>query len=361
MTRASYTPPVKSLGKFPDPFIAEIAGQPDALRRAASGLAAHVDALETLRTRPAGGLVFAGMGSSYDACYPAVTALARAGIAATMVDTAELLHFRLPTLRREDDLVLVSQSGESAETVGVARALRDRGDAPRIVAVTNEPASSLATLADHALGTSAGEETGPSTMTFAAALVVLGALAHTVEGHRPMEVLAALTLEAEVAAVAIDELLARDTLPDDLVTWHGGRATTVILARGGARAAAEMGALTLKEAVGLPVESLQAAQFRHGPLELAGPHLAAMVIATEPETRELDLAMADELRALGTAVWTVTAGVEAAGATDIGPIDRLLAPAVAIVPAQLLAWRLAVLAGREPGTYVHAAKVTTRE
>jgi len=135
----------------------------------------------------------------------------------------------------------------------------------------------------------------------------------------------------------------------------------VILARGGGRAAAEMGALTLKEAVGLPVESLQAAQFRHGPLELAGPHLAAMVIATEPETVELDLAMADELRSLGTAVWTITGGVEAAGATDIGPIDRLLAPAASVVPAQLLAWRLAVLAGREPGTYVHAAKVTTRE
>jgi len=352
---------VKSLGKFPDPFIAEIAGQPDAMRRAAAGLARHVDALETLRGRPGRGLVFAGMGSSYDACYPAVTALARAGIAAAMVDTAELLHFRLPTLGRDDDLILISQSGESAETVGVTQALRDRGDAPRVIAVTNEPASSLATLADHTLGTSAGEETGPSTMTFAAALVVLGALAHMIEGHRPTEVLAALTLEAEVAAVAIEDLLARETLAEDLVTWHGGRATTVILARGGARAAAEMGALTLKEAVGLPVESLQAAQFRHGPLELAGPHLAAMVVATEPETRELDLGMADELRSLGTAVWTVTAGIEAAGATDIGPIDRLLTPAVAIVPAQLLAWRLAVLAGREPGTYVHAAKVTTRE
>ena len=92
---------MKSLGKFPDPFIAEIAGQPDALRRAASGLAAHVDTLEALRTRPVGALVFAGMGSSYDACYPAVTALARAGVSATMVDTAELLHFRLPTLGAE--------------------------------------------------------------------------------------------------------------------------------------------------------------------------------------------------------------------------------------------------------------------
>ena len=45
----------------------------------------------------------------------------------------------------------------------------------------------------------------------------------------------------------------------------------------------------------MPIESLQTAQFRHGPLELAGPDLAAMVIATEPETRDLDVAMAGEL------------------------------------------------------------------
>jgi glucosamine--fructose-6-phosphate aminotransferase (isomerizing) len=109
------------------------------------------------------------------------------------------------------------------------------------------------------------------------------------------------------------------------------------------------------------VESLQTAQFRHGPLEIAGPQMAAMVFATEPETRDLDLGIAEELRALGTAVWTITAGVAAAGATDLGAFDRLLAPAAAIVPAQLLAWRLAILAGREPGAYVHAAKVTTRE
>ena len=182
-----------------------------------------------------------------------------------------------------------------------------------------------------------------------------------IAGMAPDAVLDGLRRDAEATAAAIEGLLARDTLADDLVTWHGGRATTVILARGGARAAAEMGALTLKEAVGMPVESLQTAQFRHGPLELAGPDLAAMIIATEPETRDLDLAIADELRGLGAAVWTVTAGVSAPGATDVGPLNPLLSPAAAIVPAQLLAWRLAILAGREPGAYVHAAKVTTHE
>ncbi len=301
------------------------------------------------------------MGSSYDACYPAVTALAREGVAAVMTDTAELLHFRLPMLRAGDDLVLVSQSGESAETVRAAERLRARGEAPRIIAVTNDPDSSLSRVADLTMQTLAGEETGPSTMTFAAALVVIGASAMAIAGMAPDAVLDGLRGDAEAAAAAIEGLLARDTLADDLVTWHGGRATTVILARGGARAAAEMGALTLKEAVGMPVESLQTAQFRHGPLELAGPDLAAMIIATEPETRELDLAIADELRGLGAAVWTVTAGVSAPGATDVGPLNPLLSPAAAIVPAQLLAWRLAILAGREPGAYVHAAKVTTHE
>jgi glucosamine--fructose-6-phosphate aminotransferase (isomerizing) len=361
MTRASYTPAVKSLGKFPDPFIAEISGQPDALRRAAAGLGTRTEELAVLRDRTGGSLVFAGMGSSYDACYPAVTTLGTAGVTAFMVDASELLHFRLPMLGVRDQVVFVSQSGESAETVRAAVALRDRPDPPRIVAVTNEPGSSLARAADIVLPTNAGAESGPSTMTFAAALVVIAAIAKAAIGVAPTEVIDRLALEADIAATAIDDLLGREHLPDDLVTWHGGRATTVILARGGARAAAEMGALTLKEGVGMPVESLQAAQFRHGPLEIAGPGLAAMIVATEPETRELDLAMADELRRLGAAVWTITAGTPTPGATDIGPIDRLLSPAAAIVPAQLLAWRLAVLAGREPGSYRHAAKVTLHE
>jgi glucosamine 6-phosphate synthetase-like amidotransferase/phosphosugar isomerase protein len=46
---------------------------------------------------------------------------------------------------------------------------------------------------------------------------------------------------------------------------------------------------------------------------------------------------------------------------DVGPLDRSLAPAVSILPAQLLAWRLAVSRGRAPGAYVRASKVTTRE
>jgi len=138
----------------------------------------------------------------------------------------------------------------------------------------------------------------------------------------------------------------------------------VILGRGAARAAAEMGALTIKEAVGMPVESLQTAQFRHGPLELAGPDLAAIVLATEAETAELDRSLAADLASLNAAVLLLTTGGAAPAGTmsiPIGSLDRLLSPAAAVVPAQLLAWRLSVERGRNPGSYVHASKVTTHE
>ena len=72
-----------------------------------------------------------------------------------------------------------------------------------------------------------------------------------------------------------------------------------------------MGALTLKEAARFPAESLQAAQFRHGPLELAGPTLAVMVVATEPATRELELRLAGELAEAGAAVLVISQDGEA--------------------------------------------------
>ena len=354
---------MKSLGKFPDPFIAEIAGQPEALRRAGAAALRQTEAIVSAAAAARrGNLVLAGMGSSYDACYPAATVLAGAGVPALMLDAAELLHFRLGIVGADDLLVLVSQSGESAETVGVARALRDRGDVPTMVSITNGTGNTLAALGDIALDTDAGVETGPSTMTFAASLVLIGALARTIAIHdAPVRSIAD---DAETTAEAVARLTGHETLADELASWHGGRATTVILGRGAARAAAEMGALTLKEAAGIAVESLQTAQFRHGPLELAGPDLAAIVVATEPETGELDHGLAAELVRLGAAVLVISpdgAAPDGADGVAIGRSDRLLSPAVSIVPLQLLAWRLARASGRTPGAYVHAAKVTDHE
>ncbi len=355
-----------SLGKFPDRFIAEISGQPDALRRAGAALADQRDALE--RVHAAGGvsspIVFTGMGSSYAACYPAVTHLAGRGILALLADAAELLHFRQPILTAETLLAIVSQSGESAEVVKLAAETHERSRRPSILTITNGMANALSRHGDVRLDTRAGPEEGPSTMTFGATVVQLAAVAGLLAGEDVDLTIERTRAAAGDAASAVERLL-EDATPrsEQLARWLGRHELIVILGRGAARGAAWMGALLLKE-TGTIAESLGSAAFRHGPFELAGPGLAAVVVATEPETRDLDLGLARDLVDAGAAVLVVTPDGEGPSGAHVfatGYEDHLISPAVSILPVQLLAWRLSAERGRTPGTFTRARKVTTRE
>lgn len=359
-----------------DPFLAEILGQPAALRRAGRAVVEQADRLDALGLAWRGRrrVVLTGMGSSYDACHAAATALAGEGVMATMVNAAELLHFRTAALGPDDLLVIVSQSGESAEVVRLVDRLRARADRPFLAAVTNGLANPLAIRADLAIDTGAGPERGPSTMTFAATLVVLMALARVLGGAGTPEAAARpdareipdrTARDAEDAAAAAARLLAG---PEErsaaLEGWLAGRRMLTALGRGVARAAAEMTALTLKEAAGFPAESLETADFRHGPLELAGPELAVVLFDLERETDHLDRSLAAELVGAGAAVLFVGpqgGAPEGAESVTIEHLARVIAPAVALLPLQLLAWRLAVTGGRRPGEFTVASKVTTRE
>ncbi|MGE5459413.1 MAG: SIS domain-containing protein [Solirubrobacterales bacterium] len=357
---------MKSLGNFPDPFLAEIAAQPDAIRRAAAALVDQRDVLDRIReaASTARTIVFTGMGSSYDACYPAVNDLAGRGVPSLLVDSAELLHFRRPILTAQTLVVILSQSGESAEIVRLATEISKQRTRPFVVSITNGLDNDLAHRADIRLDTWAGVETGPSTKTFAAAMTTLAGLAGLLAGSEVGTAIDRTRTAAEGAALAAERLLDDpEASADRLAEQMSGREAMVVLGRGPARAAAEMGALTLKES-GVMAESLESAMFRHGPLELAGPGMSAIVLATEPETRRLDLALAADLVQAGAATLVITPdGEQPKGsyAVATGYLDRALVSAVSIVPVQLLAWKLATEAGRTPGAYTRASKVTTRE
>jgi glutamine---fructose-6-phosphate transaminase (isomerizing) len=354
------------LGKFPDPFLAEIAGQAEALRRAAGSLEEQAPTLDALgdAVERRGSVVFTGMGSSYDACYPAVNELAARGLPALHVDAAELLHFRTNALSSDTVLVVVSQSGESAEIVRLAACLNDRPAPPLMTSLTNGLANELAERADLRLDTHAGPETGPSTMTFAGSVALLGAVAPILSGDTTADATARARTGAERAARAVEAFIevgdATGSLLEEVVA---GREVLAVLGRGSARAAAEMGALTLKES-GVMAESFATASFRHGPFELAGPDMAAIILATEDHTRTLDLGLAAELASTGASVVVIAPDGEVpAGCAGIHlpSLDRLFSSTVGVVPIQLLAWRLALRHGRAPGVYTRASKVTTRE
>jgi len=354
------------LEKFPDPFLAEIHAQPAAVRRAAATLHDQLPALRRLPTvRNGRQLIFTGMGGSYATCYAPVTALAGAGIGGVMVDSAELLYFRRATLAGGTLLVVVSQSGESAEIVRLVAQLADGGERPFVVSVTNGVDNTLARAANVALDSRAGQEQGPSTMTFSAALVVLAAVSAILAGRSAEDALSQIDVQANAAAASIDRVLELvNDKCDRLRSWLGNRSVLTVLARGAGRAAAEMGALTLKEAAQFPAEAMESAQFRHGPLELAGGQTAVVLIATEAATRDIDARLAADLVNAGVAVLRIAGSdalVEGVETIAIGDVDRSLAAAPAVVPVQLLAWRLAVDRGFRPGTYTRASKITKNE
>src|SRR6266581_2688852 len=331
---------VKPLGEFPDRFLEEISAQPEAMRRAARELDRHQDELGRIGfADPPHSVVFTGMGASYAACYSPVTVLAGHGIQATMVDAAELLHFRRRTVGRDDVLVVVS--------------------------ITNGLDNPLAAGAVVSLDTGAGPELGPSTLSYAASLVILSAVSERLAGSSAVDAVRTVWERVERAARTAAALLERPELQAGRFReWLGRRPVVALLGRGTARAASEVGALVLKEAAQVPAEAMESAQFRHGPLELAGPDLAAAIVATKPETASLDRGLADELAGAGTSVLLIEqdAGVFARGdAVAIGDVDRSLAPAVAAIPFQLAAWRVATDRGLPLGVLTIASKVTTRE
>jgi glucosamine--fructose-6-phosphate aminotransferase (isomerizing) len=354
-----------------DLFMTEILDQPPALRRAAAVLDSRADFFaltESLRDRR-GPLLLTGMGSSFHACQATASALGQRGVLAVTTNTAELLHFQWKTAATASAVVLVSQSGRSVEVLRLAQKLASLDHRPRLIAITNGTDNPLMPLVDICLDTAAGAEVGPSTKSYAATFVPLAALVETMSAAASRRsTAAALSYVADatyLAADAAEQLIMRaPALAEELFEWLDGRKMVTILGRGVARGPAETSALVLKEAARFPAEALDAADFRHGPLELAGPDLAVVLLSLEEPTRRLDDRLVAEVARHQTAVLVVANSLSSADGVrriTIGRIEPLLACAVAVIPAQLLAWRLARAVGRHPGEFRFASKVTTEE
>lgn len=348
-----------------DPFMAEILGQPDALRRSGAAARDQQELLSDTAADRFAHIVFTGMGSSLHACHAPVTALAASGVASCAVDTSELLHFRRPALGSHDLVVAVSQSGASAEVVRLVEEPWPGPGRPTVVSVTNGSSNRVAEASDVALDTRVGAEVAPSTMSFAGTLALLALLARHLSGTGAVEAGASVAVDAEEAAVSLERLLSE---PDEeaarLGDRLGDRRHVVFLGRGSSMAAAEMSALTVQEAARRSAQAYVTAGFRHGPLEMAGPELAAVFLVGDAGTGRLDLELAREVATTGAAVVIVG---PAAGSTpgtttlEMPELSPDLSPAVSVVPAQLLAWRLALDAGLRPGEFTIATKTTTRE
>ena len=340
------------------PYLSDLLAQPAALGAVCSSLAAgpSVAALTAgLRSGRFRRVVLTGMGSSLHALYPLHLRLSAAGFASWWVETSEIL-LGYPVIRAADTLlVLVSQSGESAEVVGL---LRERGAFGHVVGVTNHPESTLGRVAGTVVPLHAGLESTVSCKTYIATLAALHWLGTALIGGDEAAAL------AELEAVAAPMRAYLDAMDEHVATLAPQVAdvrSIFVTGRGSSLATAGTGGLILKESTRQPAEGMSCPAFRHGPIEMIGEHVLVLVLAGEARVAPLHRRLAEDIRRDGGKVALIEAGETVAAVYRIPPVSEALLPLVEILPVQMLSLALAARDGREAGRFVRATKITTAD
>ncbi len=336
-----------------NPYVADIRSQATALRRALESDPAR--ALAGITASGYDRVVFSGMGASLFALYPAWLIAVQAGVPAWWIDSAELLNEGRALITARTLLVLVSQSGRSAEILSLLEALEGRRPAC-ILGITNDPESPLGQAADQVVLLHSGAEYSVSTRSYINTLAVARIVAQSLTG-------ATVDLGVfERSADALDQYLG-PAWNDQVAAISAATARTerlVILGRGTALATAWQAALITKEAAKVHAEGMNAAQFRHGPLELADPRLTAIVLEGESATADLNRRMALDLIGFGARVLWVGGRPPANAVALPTPMGKDISREIVdIVPLEIVTVCLAQAGGFAPGEFRNGGKITT--
>jgi glucosamine--fructose-6-phosphate aminotransferase (isomerizing) len=314
----------------------EIREQPAALARLLADARGQIAGLA--RALGTGTVMIAARGSSDNAARYAQYLLGeRLGLpVALAAPSLESLHGAGAVPRGTGDLVLgISQSGRSPDVVGVLSAARAAGT--RTAAITNDAGSPLARTAELVVELGVGAERSvAATKTYTGSLAVLAAAVAELQGDDAVRELPWLVAEAVDAAFAA-------------AGPASAPAHVVVVGRGYNLATAMEIALKVRELSGIVAEGFSSADLMHGPIAAVGPETLALLVAPPGAARASVLDAADALRARGART------LEPA----LPPgVPEWLSPIVAVVPGQVLALRLAALAGRDADAPAGLAKVT---
>ncbi|MGH9703794.1 MAG: glutamine--fructose-6-phosphate transaminase (isomerizing) [Candidatus Acidiferrales bacterium] len=292
------------------------------------------------------------------------------------IDYASEYRYRNPVVDNKTLAVLISQSGETADTLAAGREAREKG--ALTIAISNVPGSTLTREADATFITHAGPEVGvAATKTFTAQLTSLLLLALEIAQSKNrldpvaervlLEELARIPARLEKALEANDDIL-------KLAKRLSHARDFLFLGRGLHFPLALEGALKLKEISYIHAEGYPAGEMKHGPNALIDDELPVVFIATyEPGNPESELryqktlSNMEEVKARqGIVIGIVNEGdLEARflcdGVIEIPPTMDLLLPLLAIAPLQLLAYHIATIRGCDVDQPRNLAKSVTVE
>jgi glucosamine--fructose-6-phosphate aminotransferase (isomerizing) len=286
------------------------------------------------------------------------------------VDVASEYRYRDPVVGPGDLVVGISQSGETADTLMAMRTARERG--ATVLAVTNLMGSQAARDADGVLYTRAGLEIGvAATKTFLCQVVAMFLLAlrlAELRGTLDADVLTRTITELKRLPHAIAEMLEHGlTELEEIATKHHRDEFFLYLGRHVGLPVALEGALKLKEISYIATDAYAAGEMKHGPIALLDENTPVVVVATDSPVLEKVVSNMQEVRVRGAEVIAVVTegNAEIARHADhvipIPATDWMLSPLLAVIPLQLLAYRIARKRGLNVDQPRNLAKTVTVE
>jgi glucosamine--fructose-6-phosphate aminotransferase (isomerizing) len=286
------------------------------------------------------------------------------------MDIASEFRYRNPVLGERDLVIGISQSGETADTLAAMRLARERG--AKVLAITNIMGSQATRDSDGVLFTRAGLEIGvAATKTFVAQVAAMYLLAlrlAELRGSLEPEVLARLTRELREMPAALRRLLEQADAPVTEIAEHWKDAGFFLyLGRHVGLSICLEGALKLKEISYIPTDAYAAGEMKHGPIALLDERTPVVCVATDSPVLDKVLSNMSEVRARGAHVIAVATegsthvAEHAEEVVYVPRTDWLLQPILAVVPLQLLAYRIARARGLNVDQPRNLAKTVTVE
>jgi len=285
-------------------------------------------------------------------------------------DVASEFRYRNPPLLPGGAAILVSQSGETADTMAALHLLREAGQ--KVLSVVNVPESSMARASDGAVLTVAGPEIGvASTKAFTAQLAVMACLAigfgrarGEISADDEHKLTAALLQVPSHAA----EILDRDAELQDLAREVAKARDVLFLGRGSLYPIALEGALKLKEISYIHAEGYAAGEMKHGPIALIDNQVPVIALCPSGALFEKTASNLQEAAARGGRIFAFTdeGGAPALRAFAervivLPKVGAFSTPILYAIPVQLLAYHVAVLKGTDVDQPRNLAKSVTVE
>lgn len=285
------------------------------------------------------------------------------------IDVSSEFRYRNPILSKDDLVISISQSGETADTIAAIREAKFKG--AHTLTICNVLGSTLVRESDGVIYTHAGPEIGvASTKAFTAQLGILYLFAFYLAGLKKIlsqeEINRFLDKFNSIPRLQL-ELLKKQELIKAIARRHYHFGSFLFLGRNINYPLALEGALKLKEISYIPAEGYAAGEMKHGPIALIDEYRAVVCIVPESKVYEKMISNIQEIRSRrGIIIAVATEGDEkikelTGEVIYIPKIDEFLSPLITAIPLQLLAYHVAVKRGCDVDQPRNLAKSVTVE